>query len=157
MTEPIARGVPEIILDNIYVALSDAYERLPSGTMNIKRCLNYLETEHRYEPPTGYEAGVKSNKGEMSREVCNHNVPTNRSCQECIEESQAKKFKPAGDFPLNKFEEYENRIHSLEAQVKELKEQLKNRLPMCPICGKEVALICPEKGRASGEVSLCTA
>ncbi len=62
MTEPIMRAVPEIILDNIYVALSDAYERLPSGTMNIKRCLNYLENEHRYLPPTGYEAGVK--KGE---------------------------------------------------------------------------------------------
>jgi hypothetical protein len=47
-------------------------------------------------------------------------------------------------FPLNKFEEYQDRIHSLEARVKELKEQLKNRLPMCPICGKEVALICAD-------------
>jgi len=31
----------------------------------------------------------------MSREVCNHNVPTDRSCQECMEESQARNVSPS--------------------------------------------------------------
>lgn len=47
-------SIHQIVLDDIYIALSDAYERLPEGTMNIKRCLNYLEKVKEYEPPEGY-------------------------------------------------------------------------------------------------------
>jgi hypothetical protein len=39
---------------------------------------------------------------------------------------------------------YNKKYLELETQNARLKEQLKNRLPMCPICGKEVALICPD-------------
>ena len=42
----------------------------------------------------------------------------------------------------------------LDFYVKEsnaLTEKLKNRLPMCPICGKEVALICPDDLEAKCE------
>jgi len=68
--------------------------------------------------------------------------------------------------PLDLLEPFKKEIADLTAQLEEakkqldavateewdklkdqnalLKEQLKNRLPMCPICGKEVALICPD-------------
>ncbi len=57
MSEEVKRGVPEPILDCIYIALLDAYERLGDGTANIKRCLNYLEDKdggQGYEQPKGY-------------------------------------------------------------------------------------------------------
>lgn len=47
-------AVPKEILDEIYIALNDSYERLPNGKMLIKRCLNFLENELQYEPPAGY-------------------------------------------------------------------------------------------------------
>lgn len=46
--------IPEQILDDIYLSLLDAYERLDNGKANIKRSLNYLEGEHGYKPPKGY-------------------------------------------------------------------------------------------------------
>ena len=49
------RNIPEIVLDSIYVALLDAYERIDVGNCNIKRCLNYLEQSLGYEPPSGYK------------------------------------------------------------------------------------------------------
>jgi hypothetical protein len=52
--EPIKRAVEETVLDSIYVALYDAYERLQNGKLNIKRCLNYLEDVHGYKPSKGY-------------------------------------------------------------------------------------------------------
>ena len=54
MNESIKRIVPEQVLDGIYIALYDAYERLPNGTTNIKRCLNCLEEHFGYLPPKGY-------------------------------------------------------------------------------------------------------
>ena len=54
MSEPISRTIPELILDDIYISLLDAYERLDNGKANIKRSLNYFEREHGYEPPKGY-------------------------------------------------------------------------------------------------------
>ena len=62
----IKRGVPEIVLDNIYIALLEAYERLPDGKANIKRCLNYLEESHRYEPPKGYVIVQTKKPGEIT-------------------------------------------------------------------------------------------
>ncbi len=47
-------SIPGPILHDIYIALLESYERLPNATANIKRCLNYLEKEHRYEPPKDY-------------------------------------------------------------------------------------------------------
>jgi flagellar biosynthesis chaperone FliJ len=38
-------------------------------------------------------------------------------------------------------EAYQERINSLEAQLEELRA---NRFPLCPICGKQVAIICPD-------------
>lgn len=54
MSEQAQRTVPEQILDDIYLSLLDAYERLDNGKANIKRSLNYFEREHGYEPPKGY-------------------------------------------------------------------------------------------------------
>ena len=52
MTEEVTRIVPEPILDCMYVTMLDAYERVgPVGVHDLRRCLNYLETEHKYEPP----------------------------------------------------------------------------------------------------------
>jgi len=49
----VTRIVHEVVLDEMYVAMLDAYERLENGTSALKRCLNYLEQEHGYQPPTG--------------------------------------------------------------------------------------------------------
>jgi hypothetical protein len=55
MCEPITRSIPEQALDDIYISLLDAYERLNNGKANIKRCLDYLENTHGYKPPAGYK------------------------------------------------------------------------------------------------------
>ena len=64
MNEPESRLVTVEVLDNIYSSLLDAYERLDNGTANIKRCLNYIENQHGYEPPAGYIK--KENKFRLS-------------------------------------------------------------------------------------------
>jgi hypothetical protein len=51
-------AVPQIIADDIYVALCDAYERLPNGSMNLKRCINFFEKQRGYKPPEGYRHQV---------------------------------------------------------------------------------------------------
>ncbi len=51
MSEPVRRAVEQHILDDIYVAMFDAYDRLKTGNTNLRRCLNYLENEHGYLPP----------------------------------------------------------------------------------------------------------
>ena len=63
MSGPISRTIPEQILDDIYLSLLDAYERLDNGRANIKRSLNYVEREHGYEPPEGYTTQDAKQKG----------------------------------------------------------------------------------------------
>ena len=52
--EEVKYNVPEKVMDNIYISLLDAYERLKNGKSNIKRCLNWFEDEFQFKPPKGY-------------------------------------------------------------------------------------------------------
>jgi hypothetical protein len=49
--EEVTRSVPEIMLDSIYVAMSDARSSGAENIMQLRICLNYLEKEHGYRPP----------------------------------------------------------------------------------------------------------
>ena len=55
MNDPKMYALPEEILSNIYVGLCDCQERLEIGTMNVQRCINWLEDEHGFAPPKNYE------------------------------------------------------------------------------------------------------
>jgi len=50
MGEPVKRAIEETSLTDIYIALKDAEDRLPSGTMLIIKCITCLENEHGYKP-----------------------------------------------------------------------------------------------------------
>jgi hypothetical protein len=60
MTEE-THSIPKSTIDDIHIALSDAFERLDSGTMLIKRCINYLEENHECKRPAGYIKDVAIN------------------------------------------------------------------------------------------------
>lgn len=45
------RDVPECVLDQIYIAMCDARERLDKGTDSLTQCINYLSLEQGYERP----------------------------------------------------------------------------------------------------------
>ena len=49
--EEVKRSVPEIVLDDIYIAMTDAYNGPAENQANLRRCLNYLEKEQGYRPP----------------------------------------------------------------------------------------------------------
>lgn len=53
-TEPLTMSVPMDMLFNIYLALYDAYERLETGSIQQKRCIDYLESNHGFKPPSSY-------------------------------------------------------------------------------------------------------
>lgn len=51
--------VPQDLMDEIYISLNDAYERIPNGTMLIKRCINALESIYNFKPPQGYKETIE--------------------------------------------------------------------------------------------------
>jgi len=53
--EEVTRKIPERVVDEMYVAMLEAKERLPNATVNLQRCLNYLEEFCGYQPPRGYK------------------------------------------------------------------------------------------------------
>ena len=59
--EELIRSLPETVLDSIYIALLDAYNGSADNNAELRRCLNYLEKEHKYRPPEacGYMEELK--------------------------------------------------------------------------------------------------
>ncbi len=52
-TREISYSVPQPAMDEIYIAMCDARDRLDTGTDLLTRCIGYLNERFRYEPPTG--------------------------------------------------------------------------------------------------------
>jgi hypothetical protein len=48
----LAFNVPQLILDQMYLAMYDSRERLEIGTENLTQCITWLELERGYKRPT---------------------------------------------------------------------------------------------------------